>query len=86
MTAKDYVYLGLIVAAAVVFYLHGFNAGAEETRKRLTRFFHRHQESLEPPQAVETDPAVLLRWEERSVGPEVDWRRSIPISGDFSNN
>jgi len=54
MTTKDYVYLGLIVLAAVVFYVHGFCAGAEQARKALTRFLQRHPPRPSPPNTRRT--------------------------------
>lgn len=38
METKDIIYVGLIVLAALIFYLHGLDAGVRQTRKLFRRY------------------------------------------------
>ncbi|HXG46018.1 MAG TPA: hypothetical protein VNO52_00205 [Methylomirabilota bacterium] len=40
MTTKDYIYLGLLAFAAVVFYLNGYHAGLNRSRRLFERVFN----------------------------------------------
>lgn len=39
MTTKDYVYLGLILLTALIFYCHGFYSGVYRCRKLYTKLY-----------------------------------------------
>jgi hypothetical protein len=38
METKDVIYVGLIVLSALIFYLHGLDAGVRQTRKLFRRY------------------------------------------------
>jgi hypothetical protein len=58
MTTKDYVYLGLMVLAAVVFYVHGFCAGAEQARQAFTNYLKRPSAASAATASSAPTPAV----------------------------
>jgi hypothetical protein len=39
MTAKDYIYLGLLAFSAIIFYLNGYYSGVNRTRRLFERVF-----------------------------------------------
>jgi hypothetical protein len=84
MTMKDFVYLGLIALSAVVFYLHGFQAGAQRTRKIFSKLF-KATEAMTPLPPPEPKPPL----------PSPEWLLSrghggylgyAAIRGEFGNN
>ena len=94
MTTKDCVYLGLIILAAVVFYVHGFCAGAEQARKTLSKYLQRQPApSAAPAPRVATEPPVAAIPTAhrdavccaRDLAPRPR-RGALRIQGDFSNN
>ena len=52
MLAKDYVYLALIAFSAIVFYLNGFQAGAQRSRKKSADNYPNSDSSDESPFSV----------------------------------
>ena len=84
MTAKDYIYLSLIVLSALTFYLYGVQTGVRRCRKVLIRFFEDSEAMSElPPADVEVyspEPGqVLLR------GPRAFFPKTT-IRGVFGRN
>jgi hypothetical protein len=55
MTTKDYVYLGLISLSVIVFYLHGYAAGANRTRRLFERWLQPSDTITELPPEEEDD-------------------------------
>ena len=93
MTTKDFLYLGLIAVAALVFYCHGFFSGVYRARKT-------YEELLGAPR--EADPANndassdLDDNQARERSRQSDWTFPYPnsrsrlsgqdLQGDFGNN
>jgi hypothetical protein len=82
MTTKDYVYLGLIALAALVFYCHGFNAGVRRSRKTFEPLLADLEESASAPIGGGPEPLVLLP-PERNSGFRFGSREE---HGEFGNN
>jgi hypothetical protein len=75
MTTKDYVYLGLLALSVVVFYLHGYAAGANRTRRLFERWLQPSDTMTElPPE--EEDGA----WSPTSEDPLTFRRKRTLIS------
>ena len=89
MTTKDYVYLGLLALAAVVFYCHGFYAGISRSA-RIYDALLKDDEAIDSP-IIDTgdDEALPTPTPPRHSFPSSP---SFPLSfrrelrGDFGNN
>lgn len=82
MTTKDYVYLGLIALAALVFYCHGFNAGVRRSRKTFEPLLADLEESAAKSAGCDPESLLLLP-PERNVGFRFGSREE---HGEFGNN
>ena len=84
MTIKDYVYLGLIALAALIFYCHGFYAGVSRSRRVYEALLDEEAEEA-TPQAAEPvlDAALVAAFPNRQTMPEFPRREA---RGDFGNN
>lgn len=83
MTTKDYIYLGLLAFAAVVFYLNGYYAGLNRSRRLFERVFNDCPEmpdegsGLPQPEASESsrltfsEPATRHRHHKITAAPSI---------------
>lgn len=84
MTIKDYVYLGLIALAALIFYCHGFYAGVGRSRRVYEALLDEEaeeatQETTEPV----LDSALVAAFPARQTTLQSPRREP---RGDFGNN
>lgn len=84
MTIKDYVYLGLIALAALVFYCHGFYAGVGRSRRVYEALLDEETDEamLEAPEEI-LAPAPAAAFPARQAMPPFPRREA---RGDFGNN
>lgn len=84
MTIKDYVYLGLIALAALVFYCHGFYAGVSRSRRVYEALLDEEAEeaTVETPEPI-LDDAPVAAFPSRQTMPPFPRREA---RGDFGNN
>jgi hypothetical protein len=84
MTIKDYVYLGLIALAALIFYCHGFYAGVSRSRRVYEALLD--EEAEEAAQEVaepDLDAALVSVFPSRQTTPQFPRRE---VRGDFGKN
>ncbi len=82
MSLKDYVYLGLIALSALVFYFHGYFAGAIRTRKALKHLLDDSDALLELPEEELFEAAPDRLDSHRAPSPVIEH----PIHGWFGRN
>ena len=84
MTIKDYVYLGLIALAALIFYCHGFYAGVSRSRRVYEALLDEEADvpTLETPEPM-LDAAPVAAFPSRQTMPPFPRREA---RGDFGNN
>lgn len=84
MTIKDYVYLGLIALAALIFYCHGFYAGVSRSRRVYEALLDEEADEamLEAPEAI-LDSTPVAAFPSRQTMPPFPRREA---RGDFGNN
>ena len=84
MTIEDYVYLGLIALAALIFYCHGFYAGVSRSRRVYEALLDEEAEEAtqEAPEPV-LDAALVAISPSRQTTPQFPSREA---RGDFGNN
>jgi len=84
MTIMDFVYLGLVGLAALVFYCHGFFAGVKRSRRVYEALLGSSEPDPAPRDGASTDFDV--------PGRETGFHRPPPsfpgreLRGDFGNN
>ena len=81
MTIKDYVYLGLIALAALVFYCHGFYAGVSRSRRVYEALIE--EEPFTDAPATESKAAPVTFIASREISPPFLRRAARP---DFGEN
>ncbi len=84
MTIMDYVYLGLIGLAALVFYCHGFFAGVKRSRRVYEALLGRPEPEPAPRDEASSDFDAPTRQTGFHGSPP-----SLPgreLRGDFGNN
>ena len=84
MTIKDYVYLGLIALATLVFYCHGFYAGVGRSRRVYEALLDEESDEvkLDAPELT-LDDEPIAAFPSRQAMPPFPRREA---RGDFGNN
>ena len=93
MTIRDYVYLGLIVLAAVAFYCNGFYAGVYRCKRMYDSLLDDPDAHVLPenPDKAQVPAGKTVVGEDKLFAVPCHRERSVPVSGqdlrgDFSNN
>jgi hypothetical protein len=84
MTAKDYVYLGLIALVALIFYCHGFYAGVSRCRRLYQTLLEENEEKVVSPDSHANNeelPSLFPPPRQRR-----QWFPHRDLRGDFGNN
>ena len=85
MTTKDYVYLGLLALAVLVFYCHGFYAGVNRSRRVYEALLSDEEQDVAPADTrVQVEENYLsqptaARYQTLFIPPR-------ELRGDFGNN
>jgi hypothetical protein len=90
MTIRDYVYLGLIVLAAVAFYCNGFYAGVYRCKRMYDSLLDEPDADL-PPDKTQVPAVKSVVGEDKLFAAPSGRARPLSVSGqdlrgDFSNN
>ena len=84
MTTKDYVYLGLLALAALVFYCHGFYSGVSRSRRVYEEMLAEDEQDLAPAHAEVEENQYLSQ----PTSPRHDtlYHPRREFRSDFGNN
>ena len=91
MTTKDWVYLGLILLAALAFYCNGFYAGVYRCKRMYDSLLEDEDPSIEPPHSLSGEVNYVSSEDKVLATGEPPREAKVALSsrelkGNFGNN